>query len=111
MRPTTLQPKTERQAFEIERITDRSNFVFIWEPEKGPHGTIEVWDTSRSVIARHGRKGKYWDKDDSETAYQRFCDIYNDSIRSFATPFLGWVDPDTIVPIEELNEMEEHQNG
>lgn len=81
------------QAFEVEQITTRKkNYTFIWEPERK---AIEVYDTSRGVGKR------FFDKDDTPIAWERFSNIYKESLRSFDAPFLGFVDPDTIELLEE----------
>jgi hypothetical protein len=91
-----LQGQEIRQAFEVEQIATRRNYTFEWSPEKGK---LLVWDTSRGV----GKK--YFDEDASETAYDRFKQIYETSIsmrgEGLLAPFLGWVNPDTIQPLDE----------
>lgn len=90
---TTLQDdKSVRQAFEVEQIATRRNYTFEWDPILGK---LIVWDTSRGV----GKK--YFDEDNTDGAWDRFKDIYQQSLRNFQAPFLGWVNPDTIEPLDE----------
>lgn len=90
--------RSKRMAFEVERkrIVSglRENFTFIWEPEMQ---AIQVFETSRQV----GKK--FFDEDKTENAFERFVDIYKQSLEAsiWKGVFLGWVDPDTIEPLEE----------
>jgi hypothetical protein len=91
-----LQGQEIRQAFEVEQIATRRNYTFEWNPEKKK---LIVWDTSRDVHK------KYFDEDATETAYERFCEIYKTSIsmkgEGLKAPFLWWVDPDTVKALGE----------
>lgn len=98
-----MKSKYFKQAFEIEDIGRRENFMFVYDPydEK-----VEMYDTSRGV--KGGKQIKSFFKTDfpfnCETAYDYFVHMYNKSItfeKDNDFYFLGWVDPETVYPLAE----------
>lgn len=119
-----LQSK-KRQAFEVENVQTRENFTQVYEPELKE---IQFFNTSRGV----GKKLElvYREKDGDliptfckdfvlgemapnplgcKTAYTYFTALYEKSlniVKSHPIVFLGWVDPDTIEPLDEIEGAE-----
>lgn len=116
----SLQPPTERQAFEVENIRNRNNFTFVFEPTTKQ---VDMFDTSRQVGKRlemtyrekgglllpvGGPRNANMNPLDCFHAYDYFKALYDKSLRGLSGDicFLGWVDPDTIQPLAELYEDE-----
>jgi hypothetical protein len=113
----SLQPETVRQAFEVEDIYRRTNFTFVYEPTTKQ---VDLFETSRGVGKRldmsyreqggflmpiGGPSGAVTNPLGCTNAYKYFVTLYGKSINTFTggIVFLGWVDPDTIQPIAEMD--------
>jgi hypothetical protein len=115
----SLQPDNVRQAFEVENIYSRENFTFVYEPTTKQ---VDMFNTSRGVRGGKQLDMTYREQDDflmpiggpwnalmnplgCTKAYDYFVKMYNKSLSDFrgGVMFLGWVDPDTIVPIAEMD--------
>ena len=100
-----------RQAFEVEKILTagpheghRANFTYEWDAE---NQRMLVWDTSRGV----GKKSS--ETINSEDAWESFRKAYNDALTTFDFQkgiLIGWVDPDTIEPIDDDEEAVEEDD-
>jgi hypothetical protein len=104
-----------RQAFEVEDISRRENYTFVYEPEAK---SVELYNTSRGIGRRlqfiYQESGGHlfpseeeckMDPHDCKTAYAYFQTLLNKS-RTFPAAmtmcFLGWVDPDSIEPLADF---------
>ena len=99
-----LQDKYSLQAFEVEDIGRRENYMFVYNPYDQ---TVELYDTSRSVIGGKKLKSRIA-KDfpfECETAYQYFKYLYDKSVKFEEDNdiyFIGWVHPESVMPVVEL---------
>lgn len=82
-----------RQAFEVEQLTTRLNFTYVWEPE---NKTLLKYHTN------YGMKRVLLEEDNSEGAWEKFKKCYEKATKDRVEIFLGWVHPDTNQPVEDL---------
>lgn len=93
----------ERKAFEVEDINTRENFTFVYNPYDK---SVKLYDTSRGkgkvLLTNHKKDFPF----ECKTAEEYFNYLYRKSIglieHDYEIYFLGWVDPDTIQPLAEL---------
>ena len=93
-----------RCAFEVEDVQTRKNYSFVYEPASG---IINMFNTSRGegnqLLTSMPNDSN--DKPDfpfkCKNAYDYFIYMYGKSLRDGRICFLGWVTPDTFVPLEE----------
>jgi len=110
-----LQNENIKQAFEVEVISSRKNYSFLYIPEINQ---VQMLNTSRGyekyeiecifpddTLSEFGTKFPF----KCETAYDYFCYMYKKSLmrdETYSIYFIGWVDPKTFQPIEEDNKYE-----
>ena len=104
-----MEDKFTYQAFEVEDIHARENYTYVYNPYEQ---SVEMYDTSRNVIGGKklvGRKVKEFNEQ-CETAYDYYKYLHAQSHTidpERPVVILGYVHPETIYPIAEMEEWDE----
>ena len=106
-----MEDKFTYQAFEVEDLHARENYTYVYNPYDQ---SVEMYDTSRNEAGGSIKKlvGRKRDEfpGDCETAYDYYKSLHEEAHKidpERPVVILGYVHPETIYPLAEMEEWDE----